>query len=379
MYRKRIAILGSTGSIGTQALQVIESHPDRFEVIALSTYQNIQLILEQARKFSVKKISVVNSNVLDGISIDHSEFDVDTGYESLIQIASMDNVDMVLVAVVGIAGLQATIAALESGKDVALANKETLVVGGDLVMETARRFGKRIIPVDSEHSVIFQCLNTASGHQEVKRIILTASGGPFRGYNRESLKRVTVSDALKHPNWSMGKKITIDSATLMNKGLEVIEAKWLFDVEIDKIQVVVHPQSIIHSMVEFTDGSIIAQLGRPDMRLPILYALSYPERFSSDYGGLDFFEIGKLTFEEPDVENFPCLPLAYKAARIGGTMPTVLNAANEVAVQKFLQEEISFMEIPIFIEKAMKSHKVIQQPKIDDILSVDKEVREFLS
>jgi len=379
MYRKRIAILGSTGSIGTQALQVIESHPDRFEVIALSTYQNIQLILEQARKFSVKKISVVNSNVLDGISIDHSEFDVDTGYESLIQIASMDNVDMVLVAVVGIAGLQATIAALESGKDVALANKETLVVGGDLVMETARRFGKRIIPVDSEHSAIFQCLNTASGHQEVKRIILTASGGPFRGYNRESLKRVTVSDALKHPNWSMGKKITIDSATLMNKGLEVIEAKWLFDVEIDKIQVVVHPQSIIHSMVEFTDGSIIAQLGRPDMRLPILYALSYPERFSSDYGGLDFFEIGKLTFEEPDVENFPCLPLAYKAARIGGTMPTVLNAANEVAVQKFLQEEISFMEIPIFIEKAMKSHKVIQQPKIDDILSVDKEVREFLS
>lgn len=379
MYRKRIAILGSTGSIGTQALQVIESHPDRFEVVALSTYQNIQLILEQARKFSVKKISVVNSNVLDGISIDHSEFDVDTGYESLIQIASMDNVDMVLVAVVGIAGLQATIAALESGKDVALANKETLVVGGDLVMETARRFGKRIIPVDSEHSAIFQCLNTASGHQEVKRIILTASGGPFRGYNRESLKRVTVSDALKHPNWSMGKKITIDSATLMNKGLEVIEAKWLFDVEIDKIQVVVHPQSIIHSMVEFTDGSIIAQLGRPDMRLPILYALSYPERFSSDYGGLDFFEIGKLTFEEPDVENFPCLPLAYKAARIGGTMPTVLNAANEVAVQKFLQEEISFMEIPIFIEKAMKSHKVIQQPKIDDILSVDKEVREFLS
>ncbi len=377
--KKRVAILGSTGSIGTQALDILSLYPERYEIKALGAYQNIDLMAKQVEKYSPDLVVLIDEEKADELrSRVDSKIKVDSGTEALIELAASDNIDIVLIAIVGIAGLKPTIAALNAGKTVALANKEVLVAGGEIVTKLADKTGAKIIPVDSEHSAIFQCLQGCRNIDEVNKIYLTASGGPFRGYKRDDLKRVTPEDALKHPNWNMGKKVTIDSATLMNKGLEVIEAKWLFNLSVDQIDVVIHPQSIIHSMVEFVDGAILAQMGTPDMRIPILYAFTYPERYASNVKRLNLLEMGSLTFEEPDVENFPCLSLAYKAIRIGGTMPAVLNAANEIAVDMFLKEQISFLEIPLVIEKAMKSHQVIENPDIDDILRADSETRELL-
>jgi len=290
----------------------------------------------------------------------------------------MPEADIVLISVVGISGLEATLAAVKAGKDIALANKETLVAGGNLVMDAARLSGSRILPVDSEHSAIFQCLQGSKNKNEIRKILLTASGGPFRGFNMEMLSKVTVADALKHPRWDMGKKVTIDSATLMNKGLEVIEAQWLFGLDLNQIEVIVHPQSIVHSMVQFIDGSILAQMAATDMRLPILYAFSFPERCQAELPTVDFSILGNLTFEAPDTDLFPCLQLAYEAARIGGTMPAVLNAANEIAVQKFLEETISFVEIPKAVEKAMEHHSAVADPTLEDILQADIETRNRL-
>lgn len=377
--KKRVAILGSTGSIGTQALDILSLYPERYEIKALGAYQNIDLMAKQVEKYSPDLVVLIDEEKADELrSRVDSKIKVDSGTEALIELAASDNIDIVLIAIVGIAGLKPTIAALNAGKTVALANKEVLVAGGEIVTKLADKTGAKIIPVDSEHSAIFQCLQGCRNIDEVNKIYLTASGGPFRGYKRDDLKRVTPEDAIKHPNWNMGKKVTIDSATLMNKGLEVIEAKWLFNLSVDQIDVVIHPQSIIHSMVEFVDGAILAQMGTPDMRIPILYAFTYPERYASNVKRLNLLEMGSLTFEEPDVENFPCLSLAYKAIRIGGTMPAVLNAANEIAVDMFLKEQISFLEIPLVIEKAMKSHQVIENPDIDDILRADSETRELL-
>ena len=285
---------------------------------------------------------------------------------------------MILMAIVGIAGLRPTIAALRSGKTKALANKEVMVVGGHIINNLVRQYNGRIIPVDSEHSAVFQAIQGCRNPDEIGKIILTASGGPFRGYDRAMLKDITPEDALRHPNWKMGSKITIDSATLMNKGLEVIEAKWMFNVDSNNIEVVIHPQSVIHSMVEFVDGTIIAQMGVPDMRVPILYALTYPNRFRTKLESLNLTRIGSLTFEEPDLDTFPCLSLAYEALRIGGTMPTALNAANEVAVNLFLEGRLAFSQIPIIIERSMASHKIIKDPQIDDVLYVDKVIRRNL-
>ena len=390
---KRIAVLGSTGSIGTQALDILGQYPTEFEIKALCAYGNIDVLEKQALRFHPGKVGVVlpeRAKILQS-RLPHKTA-VLSGRKAMTEIASLPDIDMVLVAVVGISGLKATIAALEAGNCVALANKESLVAGGQLVMDAAKKTGTRILPVDSEHSAIFQCLqgNTggkgkasfwAPGEPEppaIRRILLTASGGPFRGIDRESLRHVRVSSALKHPRWNMGKKVTVDSATLINKGLEVIEARWLFGVDLDQIEVLVHPQSIIHSMVEFPDGAILAQMGMPDMRLPILYAFTWPKRFSTRLPSVDFFELGSLTFEKPDVSRFPGLALAMEAARIGGTMPAVMNAANEVAVQKFLEESISFPDIPRIVEKAMGSHRVIPSPSLEDILGADQETRDLL-
>lgn len=377
---KKVAIIGSTGSIGIQTLDILGRYSDMFEVAALSANENIDILEEQIRSFKPAKVAVVNPEKAEMLRKRITpKVEVLSGSESLKALAAMPDVDIVVMAVVGIAGLEATMAAIEAGKYVALANKESLVTGGSLLMDAARKSGGKIIPVDSEHSAIFQCLSGCADINEVNKIILTASGGPFRNYDKESLKQVSVQDALKHPNWKMGKKITIDSATLMNKGLEVIEAVWLFGVNAEQIQVVIHPQSIIHSMVEYIDGSIIAQMSVPDMRLPILYALTYPQRYPGLVQPLNIIEAGELTFSEPDYELFPCLSLAYKAVKIGGTMPTVLNAANEVAVQKFLDGKISFFEIPMLIEKAMRFHKVIENPSIKDILDVDNDTRKLLT
>ena len=377
--KKKIAILCSTGSIGTQALDVVKQHHNKFEVVALSTNKNIELLAQQVDFFQPKYVGIVDYEKAEEFKrYKYTGLEVLSGRDSLVTLASLPDVDLVLVAVVGIAGLEPTMEAVKTGKNIALANKETLVVGGHLVMDAAKRSGSKIIPVDSEHSAIFQCLSGCTNPQIIKRIYLTASGGPFRNYSKERLKYATVDEALNHPNWKMGKKVTIDSATLMNKGFEVIEARWLFDLNIEQIDVIIHPQSIIHSMVEYVDGSIIAQMGRTDMRLPILYAFSWPERYESAMEDLDLLSMGPLTFEKPDTQRFPCLDLAYKAIEIGGTMPTVLNAADEVAIDKFLKKEISFAEIPLIIEEAMKSHEVIQNPGIDCILKIDKNVRKQL-
>lgn len=378
--KKRVAILGSTGSIGTQALDILSRYPKQYEIKALAAYKSFDLLTKQIEEYSPDRVVLIDEEKANELRyrVD-SKTEIDSGMEALIELAASEDIDIVLIAIVGIAGLKPTIAALKAGKTVALANKEVLVAGGEIVMSLADKTGAKILPVDSEHSAIYQCLQGCKNINEVNKIYLTASGGPFRGYKRDELKRVAPEDALKHPNWSMGKKITIDSATLMNKGLEVIEAKWLFNLSVDQIDVVIHPQSIIHSMVEFIDGAILAQMGTPDMRIPILYAFTYPERYATNVKRLNLLEMGKLTFEEPDVENFPCLSLAYKAIRIGGTMPAVLNAANEIAVDMFLKGQISFLEIPLIIEKAMKSHQVIENPDIDDILRADSEVRDLLT
>lgn len=378
--RKRIGIVGSTGSIGTQALDILSNYPDDFEIGGLATYQNINLLEEQIMKYSPSQVVVIKedraSQLNDKLLL--RDMRINTGKEALIDLVTSENIDVVLMALVGVAGLEPTIAALKAGKTIALANKEVMVAGGHLMQELVKEYGGSIVPIDSEHSAIFQSIQGCSNRKEIRKILLTASGGPFRGYDRDMLDRVTLKDALKHPNWEMGDKITIDSATLMNKGLEVIEAKWMFDIDVDKIQVLVHPESIVHSMVEFIDGSIIAQMGVPDMRVPILYALTHPHRFNTPLKSLDLIEVATLSFEEPDLKSFPCLSLAYEAIKLGGTMPVVLNAANEVAVDLFLNRRLEFTEIPIIIEGAMETHNITENPGVSEILEVDQEIRKFL-
>ena len=375
---KKIAILGSTGSIGTQTLEVVRENGD-IEVTALAAGQNIGLLEKQIREFSPRLAAVWDEE--RAFELRSRIRDLDTqvlsGMDGLIQVSTEEKADILVTAIVGMIGIVPTIAAMKAGKDIALANKETLVTAGHLIMPLARERGVSILPVDSEHSAIFQSLQ---GGQEkaLKKILLTASGGPFRGRTREELKDVQVEDALKHPNWEMGQKITIDSSTMANKGLEVIEAKWLFDVDVDQIQVVVQPQSVVHSMVEYEDGAVIAQLGTPDMKLPIQYALYYPERRYLPGERLDFGTLSQITFEKPDMETFMGLKLAFDAAAAGGSMPTVYNAANEKAVALFLDRKIGWLEIPEIIEAAMEAHSVIENPSVEEILETEQAVYEFI-
>lgn len=374
--KKRIAILGSTGSIGTQALSVIEAHPQAFEVEVLTANDNAVLLIEQAKKYKPNAVVIVNEDQYAFVKeqLKSEDVKVYAGESSLSSVVQMDTIDLVLTAIVGYSGLRPTIKAIESGKTIALANKETLVVAGELITRLARDKGVNIFPVDSEHSAIFQCI-TGEFHNKIEKIILTASGGPFRGKKKGDLASITKAQALKHPNWSMGAKITIDSATLMNKGLEVIEAKWLFGLKTEQVEVVVHPQSIIHSMVQFEDGSIKAQLGLPDMRLPIQFALSYPERLKSDFPRFDFSNYPALTFEKPDTETFRNLALAFEALNRAGNMPCVLNAANEVAVAEFLKDRIGFLEMSEIVEKCLSKMDYIKSPVYEDYVNTDKETR----
>ena len=376
---KKIAILGSTGSIGTQALDVVRQMPSMFQVEVLTAYSNADLLIQQAKEFQPNVVVIGEESQYEYVkqALWDDDVKVYAGMDALCDVVRMDCVDIVLSAIVGVAGLKPVYRAIEAGKQIALANKETLVVAGELMTKAAYDNRAVIYPVDSEHSAIFQSL-AGEFHNPVRRIIITASGGPFRGKSREFLQTVTKEQALKHPNWSMGSKITIDSATLMNKGLEVIEAKWLFSVPLEQIEVVVHPQSIVHSLVEFADGSVKAQLGLPDMRLPIQYALTYPNRLSNDLPRLNFAEHPTLTFEEPDMETFPCLRLAYEASREGGCMPCVLNAANEVAVSLFLRDKIGFYDIPRIIENAMAHSRYSTPASVEEYLAIDKETKETI-
>lgn len=374
--KRHIAILGSTGSIGRQALEVIAANKDTFEVELLTAQDNAGLLIEQSIRFQPNTVVIGNKDLYDKVfaALDPHHIKVYSGLQSLASVVQMEQIDIVLTALVGYAGLQPTMKAIEAGKHIALANKETLVVAGELVTNLAQRKGINIYPVDSEHSAIFQCL-VGEFHNRIEKIILTASGGPFRGKDREFLKTVTKSQALKHPNWDMGAKITIDSATLMNKGLEVIEAKWLFNIEASQIEVVVHPQSIIHSMVQFEDGSIKAQMGLPDMRLPIQFALSYPNRLKANFPRFDFHKYPNLTFEKPDTDTFINLSLAYAALKKGGNMPCIINAANEVAVAAFLQDQIRFLEISEVIANCMAKIPYIANPLYEDYVHTDSETR----
>lgn len=376
---KRIGILGSTGSIGTQTLEVVRESKEE-KVVALAAAANIKLLEKQIREFFPKIVCVFEEEKAKLLkeNIKDLEVKVVSGMEGLLEIAQLEEMDILVTALVGMIGIKPTIKAIEAGKDIALANKETLVTAGHLIMPLAKEKGVKILPVDSEHSAIFQSLQGAS-EREIERILLTASGGPFRGKTRKEMEAVTLEDALKHPNWAMGRKITIDSATMVNKGLEVMEAKWLFGVKSEQIEVVVQPQSIIHSMVEFVDGGIIAQLGTPDMKLPIQYALTYPKRRYLKGERLDFAALGKITFEAPDKENFLGLELAYQAMKKGGSMPTVFNAANEFAVKCFLEHKIKFLQIPEWIEMAMQKHRNIENPSIEEILDTEKEIYEYLN
>jgi len=371
---KRLSILGSTGSIGVNACDVIRNHPGRFEIKGLAAGRNIELLAVQIEAFRPKVVAVIDEDHARRLQADlrgDCKPSVLWGIEGYREVAALPGTDMVLSAMVGAAGLLPTLAAIEAGKTIALANKETLVMAGELVMEQARSRNVSILPVDSEHSAIFQCLS-GQRRKDVRRIILTASGGPFLTLCRREMETVTPERALRHPNWKMGDKVTIDSASMMNKGLEVIEAKWLFDMDIERIEVVVHPQSVVHSLVEYNDGSIMAQIGVPDMRIPIGYALSYPERLTAAPGGfLNLIEAGPLEFLSPDFERFPNLRLAFKAARAGGTMPAVLNAANEVAVSAFLAGSIGFLQMPVVIGKVLSEHEKTVSPAIDDILRAD--------
>lgn len=370
---KKIGILGATGSIGTQTLEIVRNHRDEVQVVALAAGKNAALLEKQIREFEPRLAVLWDEEASRDLKERVRDLDVKvlSGMEGLLEIAAMEEMEALVTAVVGMIGVQPTLAAIEHGKDILLANKETLVTAGHLLMPLAKEKGVKILPVDSEHSAIFQSLNGEKKSQ-VKKILLTASGGPFRGKKREELAGMRVEDALKHPNWSMGRKITIDSATMVNKGLEVMEAKWLFDVELDQIQVVVQPQSIIHSMVEYADGSIIAQLGLPDMKLPIQYALFYPDRKPMPGPELDFYELAQITFEKPDLETFTGLQLAFDAMRIGGSMPTVYNAANEKAIGLFLNRKISFLQIPEIIEMCMEQHRVIANPSVAQILETER-------
>ncbi|WP_099187188.1 1-deoxy-D-xylulose-5-phosphate reductoisomerase [Tepidibacter mesophilus] len=377
---KKISILGSTGSIGTQALDVVRNNKDKFKIEALAVNTSIETLKNQIIEFRPEVVAVYNeekSNELKKILPKEVNVDIYSGMEGLKVIASLESVDIVLTALVGMIGLVPTLEAIKHRKTIALANKETFVTAGSLVMNEAKKMGVNILPVDSEHSAIFQCLNGES-NKEIEKIILTASGGPFRNKTKEQLINVTKNEALKHPNWSMGRKISIDSATLMNKGLEVIEAKWLFEVDSSDIDVLVHPQSIVHSMVQFIDGSVIAQLGNPDMKLPIQYALSYPNRIYNDYERLDLAKISSLTFEKADTNTFPCLKLAYDSLEKGGTYATVLNAANEILVSEFLNDKIKFYDIPMYIEKALEKHSSIEEPTLEEILYIDDWSRKFI-
>lgn len=375
---KNVAVIGSTGSIGTQTLEIARANKD-INICALSAGSNIELLEKQAREFKPEIVALWDGKLAHELKLSLSDTDIKvaSGMDGLIEIAAWRSSDILVAAIVGMIGIKPTIAAINAGKDIALANKETLVTAGHIIMPLARKKGVSILPVDSEHSAIFQSLQ-GNSHADIAKILLTASGGPFRGKDRDFLKTVRPEDALKHPNWSMGRKITIDSATMVNKGLEVIEAKWLFDVEPENIQVVVQPQSIIHSMVEYKDGAVIAQLGTPDMKLPIQYALFYPERRYLTGERLDFTKLSSIIIEEPDMDTFLGLRLAYEAIGVGGTMPTVFNAANEMAVKMFLEEKIGFLDIYDIIGKTMDNHKVIDNPDIDDILETEKEVYEFI-
>ena len=374
--KKRIALLGSTGSIGRQALSVIEAHPTAFEVEVLTAQNNAALLIEQARKFKPNAVVISNENHYGAVkdALASEDIKVYAGENALSSIVEMDTIDLVLTALVGYCGLKPTIKAIESGKNIALANKETLVVAGELITGLAREKGVNIYPVDSEHSAIFQCI-TGEFHNKIEKVILTASGGPFRGMKLRDLQNVTKKQALKHPNWNMGAKITIDSASLMNKGLEVIEAKWLFGLKTHQTEVVIHPQSIIHSFVQFEDGSIKAQLGLPDMRLPIQFALTYPNRLKSDFPRFNIIEHPSLTFEPPDTETFRNLALAFGAMEKGGNMPCVLNAANEVAVAEFLSDQIGFLEMSTLVEHCLEKMDYIDSPSYEDYVYTDKDTR----
>ena len=374
--KKHIAILGSTGSIGQQALQVIESNPDYFEVEVLTAQNNADLLVAQAKKCKPNAVVIANEDHYEKVKAALIPLDIKVfaGENALASVVEMDTIDLVLAALVGFSGLKPTIKAIQSGKNIALANKETLVVAGELVTRLAREKGVNIFPVDSEHSAIFQCL-VGEFHNPIEKIILTASGGPFRGKKREELKNIRKEEALKHPNWMMGAKVTIDSATLMNKGLEVIEAKWLFGTKADQIEVVVHPQSIIHSLVQFQDGSVKAQLGLPDMRLPIQFAMTYPERLPSSFPRFDFSKYPSLTFEKPDTETFRNLALSFAALNMAGNMPCVLNAANEVAVAEFLKDNIGFLEMSGVVERCLEKMSFVKHPTHEDYIQTDKETR----
>lgn len=368
---KKIAILGSTGSIGTQTLEVVRENKD-IEVLGLAAGNNIELLEKQIREFHPKLVAVWTEEKAKELKSRIQDMDVrvTAGMDGLIEVSILPETEILVTAIVGMIGIRPTIEAIKAGKDIALANKETLVTAGHIIMPLAKECGVSILPVDSEHSAIFQSLQGGQ-HQAVKKILLTASGGPFRGKREEDLLEIKVEDALKHPNWEMGRKITIDSSTMVNKGLEVIEAKWLFDVSVDDVQVVVQPQSVIHSMVEYVDGAIIAELGTPDMKLPIQYALYYPERRYLPGERLDFWSLGKLDFEKPDMDTFYGLALAYEAGRAGGSLPTVFNAANELAVSQFLNRQIKYLEIVEIIEDCMRAHKNIQNPTLEQILETE--------
>ncbi len=373
--KRRIAILGSTGSIGRQALDVVRQHKDLFEVELLTANNSSALLIEQAMEFRPGSVVICNEAKYQEVAnaLQPNDIKVFTGMDSVCSLVEAEDIDIVLTALVGFSGLRPTISAIKAGKIIALANKETLVAGGSVVMDLARKYNSPILPVDSEHSAIFQCLLGATGNP-ISRIHLTASGGPFRTWDRDRIAAATKNEALKHPQWTMGAKITIDSATMMNKGFEMIEARWLFDTAPDKINIVVHPQSIIHSMVEFADGAVIAQLGNPDMREPIQFALSFPERLTLNNKKLDFASLQGLTFEKPDMEKFPCLSLAFEAIRKGGNVPCAMNAANEAAVAAFLKDGIRFYDIPEIISACMAGVDFVEKPTVDDLLSTNAQV-----
>lgn len=375
---KKIAILGSTGSIGTQTLEIVRDNPD-LQVVGLAAGANVDLLEKQVREFRPRLVSLQSEADCRELRARLSDMEVQVipGMEGLLAIAGMEESEILVTAIVGMIGIRPTIVAINKKKDIALANKETLVTAGHIIMPLAAQMGVSILPVDSEHSAIFQSMQ-GENRDRVSKLLITASGGPFRGRTRQALEKVQLEDALKHPNWSMGHKITIDSATLVNKGLEVMEARWLFDVDLDRIQVVVHPQSIIHSMVEYVDGGIMAQLGTPDMKLPIQYALFYPDRRPMAGKRVDFYELGNITFEKPDMETFTGLKLAMRAAAEGGSMPTVFNAANEKAVSLFLNRKIRFLQIPEIIEMCMDAHKKIENPDVEEILGTERETYELI-
>ena len=376
---KNIAVLGSTGSIGTQTLDIVRNNTDELKIKVLAAGSNVELIEKQIREFKPEIAVLYNADKANELKIKIADTGVKvlSGMDGMIEAATFDDVDTVVTSMVGMIGIKPTIAAIKAGKNIALANKETLVTAGHIIMPLIKEHKVSLLPVDSEHSAIFQSMN-GENRKRISKILLTASGGPFRGKSYEELKNVTLEDALKHPNWAMGQKITVDSATLVNKGLEVMEAAWLFDVDVSMIQVVVHPQSVIHSMVEYEDTAVIAQLGCPDMRLPIQYALFYPDRRFLDAKKLDFFEMKSLTFEKPDMDTFKGLKFAMKAAEFGGSMPTVFNASNEEAVAMFLNKKIGFLDIYRIIEESMNRHTVISNPDIDTVLSVERDTREFI-